>query len=79
MLYTVQTCRAICANSVSCDNETLLLVAAIYTPILSFWEGPFENSVPLSNFATHSNQIISSFLESTFSGHEGKHPVVLAT
>ena len=49
------------SNRISRDNETLLLVAAISTPISSFWEGPLQNSVPLSNFPTHSYQIISSF------------------
>ena len=52
--YPVQTSRQRCAsNNLSRDNENLLLVAAFYTPISSFWEGPLQNSVPLSNFPTH--------------------------
>ena len=36
MLYPVQTSRERCAsNNISRDNETLLLVAAFYTPISS--------------------------------------------
>ena len=54
MLSPVQTSRERCAsNNLSRDNENLLLVAAFYTPISSFWEGPLQNSVPLSNFPTH--------------------------
>ena len=55
MLYPVEESRERCTfNNLSRDNENLLLVAACYTPILSFWEGPLQNSVPLSNFPTHS-------------------------
>ena len=55
MLYPVKRRIERCAsNSISCDNETLLFVA-IYTPISSFWEGPLQNSVPLSIFSTHLN------------------------
>ena len=61
MLYPVERSRERCAsNNISCDNETLLLAAAFYTPISSFCEGPLQNSVPLSNFSTHLYQIISS-------------------
>ena len=61
MLYPVQTSTERCAsNNISRDNETLLLVAAFYTPISSFWEGSLQNSVPLSTFPTHLYQIISS-------------------
>ena len=43
MLYPVQTSRERCAsNNISRDNETLLLVAAFYTPISSFWERPYS-------------------------------------
>ena len=39
MLYPVQTSRERSAsNNISRDNETLLFVAAFYTPISSFWE-----------------------------------------
>ena len=41
--------------------ESLSLVVGYYTPMLSFWEGPLQNSVTLSNFPTHLYQIISSF------------------
>ena len=35
--------RERCAsNSLSCDNENLLLVAAFYTPISSVWERPYS-------------------------------------
>ena len=61
MLYPVEGSRERCPNNFSHDNENLLIVAAIYTPISSFWEGPLPNSVPLSNFPTHIYQIISSF------------------
>ena len=40
--------------------KTLLLVTGFYTPISSFWEGPLQNSIPLSNFPTHLYQTISS-------------------
>ena len=42
------------------DNETLLLVAAFYTPISFLWEGTLQNSFPLSHFSAHSYQIILS-------------------
>ena len=61
------------SDNISCDNENLLLVAAFYTPISSFWEGPLQNSV----FSTHSYQIILASEKAHFSGLEGKHPVVL--
>ena len=53
MLYPVERSRERCAsnnilcyvfilNNISRDNENLLLVAAFYTPILSFWERPYS-------------------------------------
>ena len=67
MLYPVQASTGRCASdNLTRDDENLLLVAAFYTPISSFWEGPLQNSVPLSNFSTHLYQIISSLWDSTF-------------
>ena len=31
------------SNNLSRDNENLLLVAAFYTPISSFWERPYSH------------------------------------
>ena len=43
MLYPVKRSRERCAsNNLSRDNENLLLVAAFYTPISSFWERPYS-------------------------------------
>ena len=75
MLYPVQTSRERCAsNNISRDNQTLLLVATFYSPISSFWEGPLQNSVPLSTFL-HIHTKASEKVH--FSGGEGKYPVVL--
>ena len=43
MLNPVERSRERCAsNNLSHDNENLLLVAAFYTPISSFWERPYS-------------------------------------
>ena len=41
MLYPVaRSIARYVSNNISPDNETLLLVVAFYTQILSFWERP---------------------------------------
>ena len=41
MLYPVERSRERCASyNLLCDDENLLLVAAFYNPISSFWERP---------------------------------------
>ena len=67
MLPTVERSRQRCvSDNLSCDNENCLLVSAFYTPISSFWEGPRQSFIPLSNFSTHSYQIILCLCENTF-------------
>ena len=43
MLYPVERSRdRRASNNLSCDNENILVVAAFYTPISSFWERPYS-------------------------------------
>ena len=80
MLYAVQTSRERCAsNNISRDNEILCLLLAFILQFRASGKVPFKILSPLAIFLhIHTKQFRVSG-KAHFSGHEGKHHVVLAT